>query len=156
MSITAFLLPMAIAVCITAVETTGAIREKYQKCKDKGTDMEGIQTRFNDSALLIQTLEEHGSKTIVYSDNHIVVSCPEGELEYLRESADQPFMIYVKNVESLDRLLYDMDLLEEEYNMNVQACTYRKVLNNLEDNMRLEREIVLEDNSILLTISLDD
>jgi hypothetical protein len=45
--------------------------------------------------------------------------------------------------------------LNDEYGMNIQEMTYNKIKERLEqENMRLESEEVMEDNSIVLTIEV--
>ena len=45
--------------------------------------------------------------------------------------------------------------LNEEYGLNIQEMTYNKIKERLDrENMRLESEAVMEDNSIVLTIEV--
>ena len=45
--------------------------------------------------------------------------------------------------------------LNDEYGLNIQEMTYNKIKERLEqENMRLESETVLDDNSIVLTIDV--
>ena len=45
--------------------------------------------------------------------------------------------------------------LNDEYGLNIQEMTYNKIKERLEqENMRLESETVMEDNSIVLTIDV--
>ena len=45
--------------------------------------------------------------------------------------------------------------LNKEYGLNIQEITYNKIKERLQqENMRLESETVLDDNSIVLTIDI--
>ena len=45
--------------------------------------------------------------------------------------------------------------LNDEYGLNIQEMTYNKIKERLEqENMRLESETVMDDNSIVLTIDV--
>ena len=45
--------------------------------------------------------------------------------------------------------------LNDEYGLNIQEMTYNKIKERLEqENMRLESETVMDDNSIVLTIDI--
>ena len=48
----------------------------------------------------------------------------------------------------------ELNDIDVEYDANVQSYTYEHVIENLPDNMSVEDEQVLEDNSILLTIAV--
>lgn len=153
MSACVTLIPLAVALCVSAVETVGMVR---QKCANKEGLSQGIQTRFNDEALLVQTLQEHGLQVQVSADGSIRALCPEGSLVYRRGGQDNAYMIHLDEVRNVEGLLCDIDLIEKEYGMNVQSYTYHRVMDNLDDHMRVEEEKVLADDSILITISLDN
>ena len=45
--------------------------------------------------------------------------------------------------------------LNDEYGLNIQEMTYNKIKERLDsENMRLESETVMDDNSIVLTIDI--
>ncbi len=153
MSLSAVLLPLAIAVCISAVETASAVKQKYA---NGITEELSIETRFNDAELLCRTLREHGINVQIIAEDVICAECVEGRLIYKRNSPDEAFRIYLDGISNIDELICNIEELEQEYNMNVQEYTYKNILNNLGANMRLESEAVLDDDSILLTISIDE
>ena len=62
----------------------------------------------------------------------------------------------ISQVSDVDRLVEDFKELEEEYDLNVQTFTYNRVVENLPENMLIESEQVMEDDSILLTINVND
>ena len=152
MSMSVFLVPLAIALCATASET---ISDIVDKCRNSN-HYEPIQTKFNDHDLLVKTLEEHGLNVAVYGNNKIAVTSGAGRLIYERDNANLPYSIDLKDVSNIDCLANDLSELENEYDRNVQSFTYNKVLKNLPSDMTIIEDEVLEDESILLTISVSD
>lgn len=72
-----------------------------------------------------------------------------------RHDAQSPFLLELQNVHDMQQLLDSLDSLENEYKKNVQAFTYDRVMASLEEHgMCAESESVLDDESILLTLSL--
>ena len=109
MSLGAILLPLAISVLVTAADSKKEIRKKCTDPKAKNgvkAKPELILSRYSDASLLAKTLEEHGVSVEVVSDNCIKAVFAEGELTYLRNSADEPFSIDLKNVKCLDWHVY--------------------------------------------------
>ncbi len=150
MSMSVFLVPLAIAICATASEKIGDI---IDKC-NSGEKVEPIQTKINDFDLLLMTLQEHGLNPIVYNNNCVDVASASGRLKYFRESVDQSFSIELDRVNNIDCLISDLTELENEYDRNVQSFTYNRIINNLPQDMTIIEDEVLEDESILLTISV--
>ena len=59
-------------------------------------------------------------------------------------------------IKTLDEdVLCNVEMIEKEYQSNVQTYTYERVLNNLPENMSIDNETVLEDDSILITLTVD-
>lgn len=161
MSLSALLIPMAIALTVSAADVSKDVVEKLQN-KDEEVpektlaETKGIATRFNDSRVLYKTLNTHGLKIMVNSDDDIVVKCSGGILNYRRSSASEPYTVYVKDVNNSDELIRNIKCLNDDYCENIQQYTCESVKEGLEPNMHIEEEKVLEDNSILLTISIDE
>ena len=181
MSISLLLLPLAIALgttvtttAVSAAAITAAaagskavlavaaeanlrhlkhLRELYEERKNE--TLPPLETIFNDMSLLAKTLTEHGLVVSILSDNQL--SCQIGEvlLEYFRQAAGEPFKVNVSGLQDIESFLNEMECFEREYKHNVQSYTYNKLMENLnESNMKLVREDLLEDNSILLTIDI--
>jgi hypothetical protein len=156
MSISMVLIPLAIALSVTAKE---AMKERTeQKNKEKGqplTQLAPLQTIFNDLSLLEQTLREHGFAVTVVSENQLTCQAGEAYLDYSRQTFGEPFEVTVSGIQNIDRLLTEIECFEREYKQNVQSYTYNKLVEGLnESNMKITEETVLEDNSILLTIDI--
>ena len=156
MSMSILLVPLAIALCISASETVGAVTEKCRNHEDTNSNDSAslIQTRFNDASLLSQTLVEHGLNVQVLNENELMVSSRGGKLKYIKPNLEGPFFIELHEVIDVDCLVSDLNELENEYDRNVQSFTYHKVLDNLPPEMTVVEDTVLEDDSIKLTIAV--
>ena len=156
MSLTLSLVPLVIAigaslssasVGILTAQTGGAVSERG--------GLPEVETIFQDSALLVKTLTEHGIAVDAVSDDEFIAETESGRLHYYRRAAEGPFLLKASDVSDLQELLDSLDALENEYGRNVQKFTYDKILCSLaEHGMTLESEEVLEDDSILLTLNV--
>lgn len=153
MSLSMILVPMAVSLCVTSAETVLAIKEKCERTS-RGK-VEDIQTRFADDVLLCETLTQHGVKIIIHNENYIEAVFQMGKIVYHRDSVDQNYRMRIVDVLNVDNLVCNLESLEKEYDSNVQSYTYNRVINNIPDNMTIEGEEVLEDDSILITIAVD-
>lgn len=153
MSLTMILVPMAVALCVSSAETILATKEKCARISVN--EAEDIQTRFMDTELLKETLTEHGVKIAVYNENYIEAVFQMGKIIYHRDSEDQNYKMRIADVLDVDGLICNLDMLEKEYDSNLQSYTYNRVINNIPDNMSIESEEVLEDDSILITITVN-
>lgn len=154
MSLTAIFVPIALSIIASSVESLSETKKKVATApmnKGKAT----IKTRFNDSELLRKTLFEHGVNTRMVSPNHIVSLFPTGQITYSRSSEGMPFVMEISNIIDIQCLINELDEIENEYNGNVQQYTYDRVMNNLPKGMTVENEEVLEDDSILITLSVE-
>ena len=152
MSISLVMIPIVIAVSVAIKETAFDQLKKYEGEAHK---LQPMQTVFNDVNLLTKTLSEHGLPVNVISENKIHVKSGKYELLYSRSSQSEPFTVKTLGWENADKLLHDIECLDKEYKVNVQSYSYEKLVQNLsESNMVIESETILEDNSILLTISV--
>lgn len=113
------------------------------------------ETMFVDSELLIKTLNGLGCDINVVSENEIKVNISCSEIEYFRANAGEPFKMRINGVDNPQLLCDELKKLENDYGRNVQAYTYSHIKQNLTSNMSLENEEFLEDDSVLLTISVE-
>ncbi len=110
------------------------------------------KTIFKDEKLLIKTISEHGVSNIVTQDGKIYGNLETLQFEFEKDSEGLYEMhITHKNGENLDVV----GELNEEYQLNVQEQSYMNIKKNLEkQNLTIDHEEVLEDNSIMLTVNL--
>lgn len=169
MSISLLLVPVAIALVATvggtaavvsAVNTTNTTNtvKPYAPGANKTKPVKSlapIQTIFTDQALLEQTLREHGLSVEVVSGTELVCYAGSARLRYVQETAGEPFIVTVTGVDNVDRLKKELKCFEQEYMQNVQSFTYNQLVKNMDSNMKITEEVVLEDNSLLLTIDVE-
>lgn len=152
MSACLFLFPLAIGIITSSIEGTAAIVNACQHSK-RGRS-EKIQTRFADNMILSGTLDEMGVSYTRKGDS-IVADFGEGKIEYSRDSVNAPYSMEIYGVKDMNKVACNVEAVDKEYGSNVQQYTYNRVKNNLPDNMSMESEQILEDDSILLTINVD-
>lgn len=143
---------------IPAVLLVNAILTKYDKDEinlSETKDSIELNTSFKDEGLLIKTLEDYGAQYNRESDGSIRAYLPEIEFT-LRLKDDSSYKLEVSgSEEQIGELYRNLVILDEVYKQNVQNYTYEQIKSKLAgSDMSLEREEVLEDNSIVLTLSV--
>ena len=153
MSMTLTLVPVAVALSMSLGSSSLAALITLKGGEKHGFDP--VETVFADGTILQKTLNEHGLCVKTLSESEYIVETEAGTLRYYRHDAQSPFLLELQNVHDMQQLLDSLDSLENEYRKNVQAFTYDRVMASLEEHgMRAESESVLDDESILLTLSL--
>lgn len=129
----------------------GEMNKQYRK--QYNTVCSQYKTVFKDENLLIKTLNEHGVSNIEKNDNKIYCSLDELKFEFDKNSEG----IYIMNITHKENETMEIvDELGEEYQVNVQEQSYMNLKKNLENqNLKIDSEEVLEDNSIMITVNLD-
>lgn len=181
MSCTVFALPYALAWIIGGV-VTGIIqsqRESEQEqsdlayaelasmysnesCDDvqviteKNFIEKSFETAFMDKDILIKTLQEHGVKNVNINDfGKVSGQVDNYTLEFEKMEADKPYFLKITCLEK-DKPEEKLEDLSSEYALNVQEEAYLNIIEKLKaNNMQVEDEEVLEDNTIVLTVNLD-
>jgi len=112
------------------------------------------ETIYTDKGLLIKTLEEHDVKKLEFRGEDIYCRIEEFKLKFYREP-NMPYkmeIIYSRN-KDVEEVINNLD---SEYNRNIQEATYVKIKARLaKNNLQIDNEEVLEDDSIMLTVNLD-
>lgn len=114
-----------------------------------------LETPFMDKEILIKTLEEHGVKNITEEFGKIKGEVDTYSLSFEKMEADKPYFVTITYLEqnNPEEKLND---LNSEYALNVQEDAYLNIVEKLkENNMQIEEEEVLEDNTIVLTVNLE-
>ena len=151
MSASAILVPMAISMIAAAITPTKAKKQLAEAQQEHKPVC--FETNFNDANLLLQTLQEHGLQVTVEGDC-FVTQFDDARIVYRRLSEDGPFVMDIGEVGDAQCLIDELDSIEKEYNGNVQTYTYQRLMNNLPNGMVVESEQMMEDNSILLTLTV--
>ncbi len=117
-------------------------------------EQKSFETVFCDGELLVKTLADYGCCVEKIAENDFQVQTQCGVLRYFRNDESQPFQLLLEQVQDADALLEQIRLFETEYGRNVQTYTYNHIKENLTGDMQILSEMVLEDDSLLLTISI--
>ena len=174
MSCTVIAVPYAIAWIVGSLATAalGAVENAHEMqrekefhskiCEDVHTITaehfieKDFETPFVDKEILIKTLEEHGVTNITDNNNQIFGVVEGYNLTFSRSEENQPYSVRIsaKGQDNADEKLND---LNTEYAMNVQEDAYLHIIEKLkENNMQIEEEVVEDDNTIVLTININD
>lgn len=115
-----------------------------------------FQTPFVDETILLKTLEEHGCTDIKNENNQISAKCQNYYFIFSQNDKMSPYDLVVKCLEK-DNAETKMADLNTEYSLNAQEESYLNIIENLKNNnLELEQEEVLDDNTIVLTINLEN
>lgn len=112
-------------------------------------------TNYTDKLMLINTLTEHGASDLCEQDGNITCKLFNMEMQYFKSDSADAYTLNIKQVSDVALCSELIDDLNDEYGLNIQEMTYNKIKERLEsENLNLESETVLEDNSIVLTIEV--
>ena len=113
------------------------------------------KTNYTDKGVLLNTLTEHGAKKISETDDKISCELFGMQMSYTKDTDNQAYNLVIERVTDKSECEGLISDLNDEYGLNIQEITYKKILDRIEsENLHLEKEEVLEDNSILLTIEV--
>lgn len=111
------------------------------------------KTIFKDEKLLIKTLSEHNVENIVSQNGKIYGNLDALQFEFEKDT-DGIYKMHITHKKDED--LSVVNDLNDEYQLNVQEQSYINIKQNLEkQNLKIDSEEVLEDNSIMLTVNLE-
>ena len=104
--------------------------------------------------MLLNTLIEHGATELEETGDE--VSCKLFGMEMVYHKKDGgAYVLDITQVSDKGECEDVLNDLNEEYGLNIQEMTYNKIKERLEsENLRLESEAVMDDNSIVLTIDI--
>jgi len=111
-------------------------------------------TNFKDTALLKHTIEQCGGDNIRATEDEISCSFRGVDLLFVRDS-DGSFVVEIPAT-ILQRTAVDhLKMLDADYRRFVQDQTYRRVVEKAaQNNFSIESDEVLEDGSILVTVTI--
>ena len=114
-----------------------------------------FETPFMDKSILLKTLEEHGVSNITEWENGLAGDVDNYKLIFEKPAEDKPYTVKISCLEQ-DNAEEKVGDLNNEYAMNVQEDAYLHIMDKLkENNMQVEEEEVLDDNTIVLTVNID-
>jgi hypothetical protein len=133
---------------------TAAARD-LRLINDEATTIYTYKTNYTDKGVLINTLTEHGAEEITENGDEISCKLFDMEMIYYKKGNSNGYTLditHITNKSECEELMQD---LNEEYGLNIQEITYNKIKERLaQENLRLENEEILDDESIVLTIEV--
>lgn len=113
-------------------------------------------TNFNDEDLLIKTLTEYGADPIKDSSGDIIIKLAGNEFKF-HKIGQEPYEAEIKSTGDQKQIYNHLSLIDGDYKSNVQDYTYENLKKRLNDrNLNIESEEVLDDNSIVITVNIND
>ena len=156
MSLTLTLTSAAIVAGIT-ISQTALTSIAIAVANGKNDELEdSFETCFVDVNILIKTLEEMDCIVTKVSENEILVETTCGNLRYVRNNEKENFRMCLNEITDVDGLLENIRSFEQDYGRNVQAYTYGHIKKNLSGNMKIVEEEVMDDDTLMLTINIDE
>lgn len=150
----------------TSTYDTDRIIEEYGRLNNDCEDVHVIdeqhfiektfETPFVDKDLLMKTLEEHGVTDIHENEfGRITGKVDSYSLNFEKQEADKPYTLNISCLET-DNAEEKIGDLSSEYALNVQENAYLNIVEKLKaNNMEIEDEEVMDDNTIVLTVNLE-
>ncbi len=111
-------------------------------------------TNYTDKGILLNTLYEHGATEITENNDEISCKLFNMEMRYYKSETGAYTLDITQNSNKAEceDLIQD---LNEEYGLNMQEITYNKIKERLQqENLNIDSETVLDDNTIVLTIDI--
>ena len=122
---------------------------------DQSTIVYTYNTNYTDKGILLNTLTEHGATELVENGDEISCKLFGMEMVYYKKDTTCGYVLDITQVSNKGECEDVINDLNEEYGLNIQEMTYNKIKERLEqENMRLESESIMDDNSIVLTIDI--
>lgn len=122
---------------------------------DVSTAIYTYKTNYTDKGVLLNTLTEHGAEEIAENNGEISCKLFGMEMVYYKKSDNDSYTLDITQISDKNTCVNVINDLNEEYGLNIQEITYNKIKERLDqENMRLESETVMDDNSIVLTIEV--
>lgn len=114
-------------------------------------------TNFTDIELLAQVLSEKNIPTATEQDGSLVSILKATTLRFIQHRPDGVIDVELADSDSLANTFHQLTLLDEDYRKLIQQETYAKVVENAEQKgFTIEEEMVLPDESILLTLRVGE
>lgn len=142
-----------------ATQVLNDMDDKLTEAKSKKVNLieNEFPTIYVDGKLLKDILQQYHIGILSDSKNKIVCEYDTYKMTFIRMSEEEPFDLKIVSTSENMKLLHGcISDINAEYLANIQEQTYLKIKEQIkEEGMEIEEEKVLEDNSIVLTVSLD-
>ncbi|MCW5601386.1 hypothetical protein [Nitrosomonas sp.] len=113
-------------------------------------------TNFRDGALLMEALMDFGANPIQRANGQIVCKVENSKLVFTQKG-DEPYLVEITNAPSLEEAYHYLSDVDQDYKRCVQTDVYNKLKSRItSQNMTIENEEVVEDNSIVITLNIQN
>ncbi len=132
-----------------------AAQRDLRLVNDQSTIVYTYNTNYTDKGILLNTLMEHGAEELVENGDEVSCKLFGMEMIYHKKDNQGAYVLDITQVSDKGECEDVINDLNEEYGLNIQEMTYNKIKERLEqEDLRLESETVMDDNSIVLTIEV--
>lgn len=122
--------------------------------KDKNERIDCFKTQFNNKEILIKTLDSYGLCLKENGDN--ISTNVEGYILNFKKTKEGYDLIIKSQSQEVEKLYPILKEFDNEYKKNVQGKTYENLVSKIKEiDMEIEEEEFLEDNSVVLTLSIN-
>ena len=132
--------------------------EEIQQAAESVTDLyyEEYPTIYVDVQLLCDIIERYQIEILTYSEDEIKCRYENYDMIFSRQKGEDPFNLEINSSSKNMRHLHDcIDCLNEDYYAALQEKTYIGIRKKImEEGFEIEEEQVMEDNSIVMMISV--
>ncbi|MGK7873447.1 MAG: hypothetical protein AB4426_09075 [Xenococcaceae cyanobacterium] len=112
-------------------------------------------TNFRDGELLVKTLFDYGMNPVRQPSGEIICKFRQSTLRFC-PVVDAPFSVEIVSAPDLKPIFHSLSTLDEDYKRQIQRATLRNLKEKIQEKeLVIEREEVLEDKSIVLTLSIN-
>lgn len=172
MSVTLVLIPMAIAAagtigvgtlinneqCITEEEEDKIKTQLLQETKkNQVQELNIFKTLMRNSHILQESVINLGYQVEILDTHQMEINTDDGSIILFKKDENDVFQVLVSAKCSQTQIESYLSEIYDEYTTIVQQKTYKKLVEKIKDrNLHLESEEVTEDNSIVLTLVVED
>lgn len=110
-------------------------------------------TNFSNIDLLEQVLHENAIPTTRNKDGSLISNLQSTDLRFIQHRPNGVIDVEVVDSNTMTTIFQQLTILDEDYRKFIQQETYTKVIENAEEKgFTIEEEMILPDESILLTL----
>lgn len=148
MSACVLLIPIAVVIFTSTTDNLLGEALKTKNIKE-------FKTQFNDKEVLLKTLNQYCLPIEILEDN-IKTSVEGYDLLFTKTKECYILKVLTDDKKRLNELYIKLKEFDKEYKKNVQGKVYENLIRKIDKtDMKVIEEDYLEDNSVLITLSVD-
>ncbi|WP_194189501.1 hypothetical protein [Clostridium chrysemydis] len=148
MSACMLLIPIAVVIFTSTTDNLLGEALKTKNVKE-------FKTQFNDKEVLLETLKQYCLPIELLEDN-IKTSVEGYDLLFTKTKECYILKVLTEDIKRLNELYIKLKEFDKEYKKNVQGKVYENLIRKIDKtDMKVIEEDYLEDNSVLITLSVD-